>query len=87
MVRVCFLHLRSTDQVLSGVLEGPAERHLLAPHEGYGALVPTIQRMLKSLEGSDEGWRDSERVLKNPPPPGFWLEGGSYLQSWGELID
>ncbi|CAK9085823.1 Protein MOR1 (Protein GEM1) (Protein MICROTUBULE ORGANIZATION 1) [Durusdinium trenchii] len=35
-------------QVLSGVLEGPAERHLLAPHEGYGALVPTIQRMLKS---------------------------------------
>lgn len=34
-------------QVLSSVLEGPADRHLLSPSENYASLIPTMQRMLK----------------------------------------
>lgn len=35
-------------QVLSDILEHPAEQHRLAPGDGYSSLVPTIQRMIKS---------------------------------------
>ena len=43
----------SVPEVLSDILEHPAEQHRLAPGDGYSSLVPTIQRMIKGILASE----------------------------------